>query len=248
MALDEALFQAYDSASSLPVLRIYGWHPSAFSIGLFQDPLKELDLEACRGLNIGFVRRMSGGGIVFHDKELTYSIVCSERDIQSPCFAKETYRYLCAFLIRAYRAMGLEAGFSLLHDKTPKSGWVCFRSREKYDIVIGDKKIGGNAQRRSRGLIFQHGSIPLCPCPEKYDLLLKGKNPRASFRPYSLSQAAGREITFEEVKYNIIDSFQKSFSVGFIRDALNPAEDSLLKKLLACKYGTDRWNLYADID
>jgi len=246
MAVDEALFQAYDSAVSLPVLRIYGWNPPALSIGLFQNPLEELDLVECRRRNIDFVRRMSGGGIIFHDKELTYSIVCSESDIQKACFAKEIYKYLCVFLIEAYRAMGLAAGFSLSSNKAPRSGWVCFQGREKYDIVIGGKKIGGNAQRRRRGLIFQHGSIPLYTRPGWLAGLLRGRLPDDCGSPYSLSQAAGRDITSEELKGYLIESFQKSFSARLIRDTLNPAEDGLRGQLLTRKYETDRWNLHAD--
>jgi lipoyl(octanoyl) transferase len=248
MAIDEALFQAYELERSVPVFRIYTWKPVAFSIGLSQNPESEFDLTECEKSGIGFVRRMTGGGVIFHDKELTYSIICSEKDIEKTYFAKEAYKFLCAFLIRAYRGMGLDAEFSLKSDKAPKKGWVCFRQKEKYDIVIGDKKIGGNAQRRKRDLIFQHGSIPFKLNPEKYQRFLKNRVVLEKNSACSLNQVMKKNIGQNELTENILSAFKQSFNADLVSDILNPAEQSLSGRLRQSKYVTEEWNFSRYVD
>ena len=242
MAIDEALFRAYDTSCSMPIFRIYGWSPAAFSIGFSQTPAVELDLKECDRAGINFVRRMTGGGVIFHDMELTYSIICSEKDIEKTYFAKETYKTLCSFLIKAYRAMGLNAGFSLIAYRAPKLGWVCFNQKERYDIVIDGMKIGGNAQRRKRDLIFQHGSVPLNLNTNKYLRFLRHKTVLAKKAACSLSQAMKRDIAYNEFKRNLLGAFKKSFNAELIDDTLNPAERNLHDNLLKSKYSTKEWN------
>jgi len=248
MAIDEALFQAYDPPRSMPIFRIYGWNPPAFSIGISQDPAVELELAECDKAGIDFVRRMTGGGIIFHGTEFTYSIICSEEDVEKGCFAKEIYRTLCSFLIRAYRVMGLDAGFSLAADKAPKSGWVCFNQRERYDIVIGGMKIGGNAQRRKRNVIFQHGSVPLALKAESYLRFLRHKAPFTESGAFSLSQALKRDIAYSEFRRNVLDAFEKSFNAELKDDTLNPVERNLSGSLIKSKYSTREWNFFKHVN
>src|SRR4051812_14673902 len=77
MAVDEALLRCFDPVRSLPVLRIYGWNPPALSLGRYQDAAAALHLSLCAHDGVPVVRRMTGGGIIFHALELTYSIVCA---------------------------------------------------------------------------------------------------------------------------------------------------------------------------
>jgi lipoyl(octanoyl) transferase len=249
MATDEALLLAYGPCcNSMPVLRIYGWLPASFSIGYSQDPSIELDLEKCQREGVPFVRRMTGGGIVFHARELTYSIVCSENIINEKCFAKETYKTLCSFILKAYNAMGLKAEFSSAAKKPPKSGWVCFQERERYDIIVNGKKIGGNAQRRKKGLIFQHGSIPLCSDFNKSLEFFNKRPARIGDNTCSLSEAMKRGIGYDEFKDILIDSFKNAFCAELVQDTLRPKEKALRNILLKSKYKTRQWNIlrYAD--
>jgi lipoyl(octanoyl) transferase len=248
MAIDEALFQAYEPEHSLPIFRIYTWKPAAFSIGLSQNPELELDLTECGNSGIGFVRRMTGGGVIFHDKELTYSIVCSEKDTEKICFAKETYKFLCAFLINVYRSMGLDAEFSLKSDKAPKTGWVCFGRKEKYDIVIGGKKIGGNAQRRRRDLIFQHGSIPLDLDLGDYSRFLRRSHVLIQKDVCSLSQAMGRPVNCADIRGDVLEAFRKCFKTELFHDKLSPTEQGLQDHFIRTKYGTREWNIFGYAD
>lgn len=165
MAVDEALLAGFNGTDSLPVLRLYGWNPPAFSVGRFQDAAAILDLEKCREAGIPVVRRITGGGAIYHAEELTYAIVCAPRHVPPAASVKDSFRVLTAFLLRFYAQLGLTARYAVDHyppgtrlgERTP----LCFAGRETYDILVEGRKIGGNAQRRLRNTIFQHGSIPL---------------------------------------------------------------------------------------
>ena len=246
MAIDEALLEAYDPARRSPVLRIYGWKPQAFSIGYSQDPRDELDLDKCRTERIDFVRRITGGGVIFHKSELTYSIVCSKEDLEFSAFSKEAYRMLCSFIVKAYQDLGLQAEYSLQESTRQSRGWFCFTERERYDILINGKKIGGNAQRRKKSIIFQHGSIPLGSDINQALPLLRNCLKIDKTKITSLSEALGKDISYNRLKNLLIESFKQTFGVDITEKGLNQRERTISRMLLKEKYTKEGWNLYRD--
>ncbi|MDD5729886.1 MAG: lipoate--protein ligase family protein [Candidatus Omnitrophica bacterium] len=250
MALDEAIFEEYSKGCALPTLRIYGWKPQAFSLGYFQDARRTLNLEKCAQDNVAFVRRITGGGAIFHGRELTYSLVCSQEDIQADGGVLNSFKRICSFLMAAYKKLGLAPKFAI---ETP-GGYVkenrvvlgdsfCFASREKYDILINNAKIGGNAQKRRKEVIFQHGSIPLRSDIDKAALYLKGQRKTLGNKVCSLEQAIGREIGFQELEAVLTGSFAEAFCRILKREGLNPAEKELSERLRRQKYALPEWNL-----
>jgi lipoate-protein ligase A len=165
MAIDEALLSCFDQEESLPVLRLYGWSPPAFSCGRFQRPEETLALEKCRTNGVQVVRRITGGGLLYHGEELTYSLVCPVGFVPGRLSVKGAFFHLTSFLIAFYRQLGLKPAHAADYYGTAKQlggrSPLCFAGIESCDIVINDRKIGGNAQRRLKDVIFQHGSIPL---------------------------------------------------------------------------------------
>src|SRR6185369_16173948 len=165
MAIDEALLRSFDPESSLPVLRLYGWNPPALSLGRFQKAAEVLDLTRCRADDVTIIRRVTGGGLIYHADELTYSLVCAPGQIPPATSIKDSFRVLTGFLLAFYQALGLDAAYAV--DAAPEGTRLgertafCFAGRESFDILVAGRKIGGNAQRRVKGVIFQHGSIPL---------------------------------------------------------------------------------------
>ena len=112
MAVDEAMLLSYSQGNIPPTVRIYGWRPGAFSLGYFQDPRQVLDLAECDKQNMLFVRRMTGGGVIFHHRELTYSLVCSPDSINVRGSINDSFRRVCSFLIETYKRLGLSARFA----------------------------------------------------------------------------------------------------------------------------------------
>ena len=246
MAIDEALFRCFDPASSPPVLRLYGWQPSALSLGRFQKAGDDLDLDRCRADNLIIVRRITGGGAIYHADELTYSLVCSPSQIPAAASVKDSFRVLTSFLLDFYRALGLQAGYaadlspagSRLGQRTP----LCFAGRECCDILVNGRKLGGNAQRRSRGVIFQHGSIPL------KNRVQQGMN-YLTIKPQGLEQATscladqGIGADVEQLKQTLVEQFQAQLGVTMQASELTAEERGLALRLAAGKYRADRWNL-----
>ncbi|MEW5758514.1 MAG: lipoate--protein ligase family protein [Candidatus Omnitrophota bacterium] len=228
MAIDEAIFTARKNNLVGPTLRFYGWEPAAFSFGYSQIPEKEFNLDECSKRKIDFVRRLTGGGIIYHNKELTYSISCRQEEIGADSKVKESYKKICAFLIHSYRKLGLSVNFSC---QETGSNSFCFAGREFYDIVINGKKIGGNAQKRSHDLIFQHGVIPLEL--DFKDALACLKNIPIDFNKNTcaLKDVLFRAISLGELKKIIKASFEEIHNCELIQENLTNFEFNLLDEL-----------------
>jgi len=213
MAIDRALIDIY-KVSGIPVFRIYGWRPYGFSTGYGQKIEDVLDIPSCIRDGIPFVKRPTGGGIIFHGDEVTYSLVCSEKDIGAPATVKDGYKIICSFILAAYRYYGATPVFAIESGQLKKErSTLCFASFEDYDILIKGKKIGGNAQKRIRDIIMQHGSLPLSL---DYEVVLKYVKERVSLsrdRTTSVSEVAGRNIGFDEFAEVLKNSFINTFGV-----------------------------------
>lgn len=244
MAIDEALFRCFDPVSSQPVLRLYSWQPSALSLGRFQKAGDDLDLTRCRADNLTVVRRITGGGVIYHADELTYSLVCSPRQVPLATSVKESFRVLTSFLLGFYRALGLQADYAV--DLTPERVGVrtplCYAGKEGYDVLVNGRKTGGNAQRRSRGVVFQHGSIPML------SRIQQGLN-YLKIKPDGVEQLAtcllneGIALDYKDLKQVLLQQFEAKLSAKLQLGGLTHQEQSLSEKLLNEKYCADCWNL-----
>src|SRR5574342_157224 len=83
MAIDEAILNSRVAGEVPNTLRFYRWQPSAVSIGKNQNPENEVFLDNCKNLGVDVVRRISGGGTVYHDYEgeVTYSVIAKTTDM-----------------------------------------------------------------------------------------------------------------------------------------------------------------------
>ena len=152
MALDEVLL---DSAPKLghPVLRFYQWTEAAATFGYFQKFAEVERLTALRPL----VRRPTGGGLVPHDADWTYSLVFPPDDSWYRLKAVESYRRLHEWIQAAFQKTGTAADLSPESNKELRGH--CFSGPEQFDVIWRGHKIAGAAQRRTRrGLLIQ-GSI-----------------------------------------------------------------------------------------
>ena len=249
MAVDEALLACFEPEGSPPVLRLYGWHPPALSLGRYQKAAEVLDLARCAGEGIQVVRRITGGGVIYHAEELTYSIVCAPRHLPRARTVKESFERLCGFLLLTYRKLGLAASFAVEQPRPDvKLGGraeFCFAGREEYDIVVAGRKIGGNAQRRMKEVIFQHGSIPLLPCvPAALGFLRR--MPHGVERSAASLAELGVDVSAAELKLVVAASFQESLGVLLSPDALTDREQAVAETLRTGKYSQPLWNVSGD--
>lgn len=231
MSLDGKIFSRY-LEDGIPVFRVYGWSAPSFTYGVSQTPDDDLDRDKCKSDGVGVAKRMTGGGILLHGDEVTYGFVCSKDDVGEPKGVLISYREICAFLIKFYTSLGLKASFAIAQpDFKEKCAphKLCSASHEKYDIVVNGKKIGGNAQKRSRSVIFQHGSIPIAidwdfAC-RYIKSLPAGIRSGVTDLSSEIDPVPGRN-TLEE---NLLGAFSAQFGVTFSEESESIYETSLVK-------------------
>ncbi|WP_298267434.1 lipoate--protein ligase family protein [Geobacter sp.] len=248
MAVDEALLRHFDPAHSLPVLRLYGWEPPAFSLGRFQRGEEALDLERCRAAGIAVVRRITGGGVIYHAEELTYAVVCAPPQIPGGRGVKESFRTLTRFLLHFYAGLGIDASWARERHPPERLGLrtpLCFAGREEYDILAGGRKIGGNAQRRLKDVVFQHGSIPLRPALQRALPFLRQVPPGFQEGTASLAELGVTEDA-PVLGKRLAASFATALGVTLVPSALTAAEAATAARLAAERYGTDAWNIHGE--
>jgi len=152
MALDEALLENV-MAIGRPVLRFYGWTESAATFGYFQKYADIAQWTLLRPL----IRRPTGGGLVPHDADWTYSLAFSPLAPWYALSAVESYRRIHEWIQTAFAKMGIATTLAPCCRKALPG--QCFAGHEKFDVLWHDRKIAGAAQRRNRhGLLIQ-GSV-----------------------------------------------------------------------------------------
>jgi len=241
MAIDDAIITARIEGSVPNTLRLYRWNPSAVSIGRFQDAFDEVHVENCRRHGVDIVRRITGGGTVYHESkgEITYSVVVKEEDLgtQDVVIA---YNTISSGLIEAAKILGVNADFN------PGDPRNC------PNIAINQKKISGSAQFHKGGVLIQHGTFLLDVDLKKMFTFLKVPWAKtiteiicvAKERITSLKQELASNISTEEAYQALIKGFQKAFDTEFTEEeTLTTYEQELAEKLRREKYTTEKWNL-----
>lgn len=238
MALDEALAESV-RAGGLPFLRFYTWAPSTLSLGRFQNQETGLSSEA-RALPR--VRRSTGGGAIWHDNELTYSLGCTQDDVGCTG-VKASFEKLCGFLLDTWNGLGWDARFAKDARQTSSLGNftpACFAGQEEYDILVGGKKLGGNAQRRDKGSIFQHGSVPVCLDREALErIFLPGFRPEAGSTTDLRANGWARPVS--ELTPLLVAAFQTRLSNSWTSEGPDDREWERAEVLVQERFGADGW-------
>jgi lipoate-protein ligase A len=243
MAVDEVLFRRVESAS-LTYLRFYQWDRPTASLGYSQVAAKVIDTDFCRRRGVGIVRRITGGKLVLHDREVTYAVASSDASIFTETL-RDSYRLISRALLEGLVLMGLSPRMA----ETSPPGYVrgtmpCFALPARDEIEIGGKKIVGSAQKRAGAAFLQHGSIPL----EKDDDLLAavsapaaGAVPAGEAGMTSLAEALGRPVDFAWAVDRFCRGFSEAFGVEFEPFELGPEDREAVSALRASRYATDAW-------
>ena len=233
MGIDEAVLRYTAEGKSPPTLRFYGWDPPAVSIGYFQGLNEEVDLEQCTRSGVHYVRRMTGGGAVFHNTEMTYSIMLPEKHPLVVSNILDSYKRVCSGLISGFAFMGVEAQFVPLND-----------------IVTGGKKISGNAQSRKYHGFLQHGtilmdidaetmfSLLIVPSEKMRDKLVKNVKERVT----SLNHVLNREVTFQETVDAFTRGFSEALKVELVPGELTSEEKKRAAEIAGERYSNPDWN------
>lgn len=161
MAVDEMMLERA-IADNIATLRWYEWKEPTVSLGYFQN---ESELESDPLLmNLPAVRRLTGGGAIVHDGDLTYSIAlpASQKLFAKP---EELYDLIHNSVAATLQSIQVPARLRGQTVKKAHEPLLCFQRQDSHDIVLKGFKILGSAQRRRRGAILQHGSLIRCRSP-----------------------------------------------------------------------------------
>ncbi|MEM3666708.1 MAG: lipoate--protein ligase family protein [Candidatus Bathyarchaeia archaeon] len=241
MAIDEAILNARIKGLAPNTVRFYRWNPSAVSIGKFQKVANEVHLENCLNHGVDVVRRITGGGTVYHDAEgeITYSIIANKEDLNAKDIT-EVYAKIYNGIVEALKILGLKADFN--------EG----DARACPNLTISGKKISGSAQCHKAGIVLQHGTILVDVNLEKMFTFLKvpwAKTcmeimPIAKNKITSIKAELGKEVSLETVYQALVEGFQKTLKTKLENGDLTAYETELTKKLYREKYSTADWNMH----
>lgn len=206
--------------SGKPAFRIYRWKPWAVSLGANQKK-EQIDEEKCRKMGFDIVRRPTGGRAVLHANELTYSVVMP---LQDGVTIQDAYRDIHMILKDSFIELGCELDFEKSQAdfrefyKSSSMSVSCFASSARYEIAKAGRKIVGSAQRLFGQTLLQHGSVLLGKGHELLADVSTTNSPeqQAKLKDFiirhssTLSEAAGREISFEECSDAIMKTIKKN--------------------------------------
>jgi lipoate-protein ligase A len=254
MAIDEAIFQGVIEGISDPTIRFYDWEPSTVSCGYNQEIKKEVDFSAIKRFNFGFVRRPTGGRLVLHDNEVTYSVIAPISNRLSGNVT-QSYLEISRALIRGFLILGVKVDFekgNLSSSNQRQDSNPCFTSTSRFEILYNNKKIVGSAQIRKKDALLQHGSILLNYNQSKIAYILPSMNVAErdrlarylSMKSISINEILESYITFEKAVESFEQGFKKSWDNDefYTSNELNLQERKKTKFLLNSKYLSDDWN------
>jgi lipoate-protein ligase A len=242
MAVDEAVMTARIENRVPNTLRLYRWNPSAVSIGRFQNLHNEIHIENCRDHGVDIVRRITGGGAVYHDSsgEITYSVVAKTRELGcSDLDMLSAYQKICSGINEAVKILGAKADY---HPPDPKR---C------PNLTIRGRKISGNAQSCKKGILLQHGTFLLdidhtkmftflkVPWAKTLNDVLKVSKRKLT----SAKQELNSQFSTEEAYKALVKGFKKALNVQFVEEKLTEYEQKLAEKYRKERFVTEEWTL-----
>ena len=240
MAVDDFLFRSL-SSDPQTCLRFYRWERPTVSLGYSQDIQKVVDVEYCQNQGIDIVRRMTGGKLVLHHKEVTYSLCSSDKETFTSTLA-DSYRLISQALMRGLKKMGLK---SYLADSPPNSyvrgNLPCFSYPARDEIKVEGKKIVGSAQKRAGSKFIQHGSIPLEEDEGFLGPVSFLKKNDSKGRMISLSRALGKRISFDWTVERLTSGISEFFKINFKRKIFDAEEKELISKIQKERYANKNW-------
>ncbi len=224
MAVDEMLLERTAEGAGFQ-LRFYQWEEPTLSLGYFQPLSDRAEHAASRDCPV--VRRLSGGGTILHDRELTYSLTVPARHPLA-VDAHKLYLSVHESLVEALASFGVTAVLRTSVGDGPDP-FLCFARRSVGDVLVSGTKIAGSAERRRRGVILQHGSVLL---------------ETSSFAPELLGIDAltGKKIMPSDLTGAWLESIARRMDFAWQRDALTDDELARARELEAQKFATTAWN------
>ncbi|HEX7547141.1 MAG TPA: hypothetical protein VF368_10460 [Gemmatimonadaceae bacterium] len=178
------------------LLRVYAWSRPTLSFGRHESVRGRFDPAVLQRENVGAVRRPTGGRVLLHDREVTYSVTAPAPEQER---LKESYRRINAILVAALSRLGVPATEASASRPRRPGGAACFAEPSAGELVVEGRKLVGSAQFREHGALLQHGSILIDDDQPRIAEL--ASQPLAPARPAATLRAClGRSPGYEAVR------------------------------------------------
>jgi len=224
LAIDEAILRCTLEDHNPNTLRLWQ-NPPAVVIGCFQNPKFDVDTTACKRLCVNILRRISGGGAVYHDYgNLNYSLIIHKSSLKVNIDnVKDSYSIFCGGVIEGLKMLGIDA-----YDKGGA-------------IMVDGKKVSGSAQYRLYDAILHHGTLMVTVNLNMLGRTLGVHEPQRHLT--NLQNVLQRSIPLSKIKRAINSGFEERFDAKLKRGTLTSRERQTAKKLYKIKYSKRDWNI-----
>ncbi|MFI5246055.1 MAG: biotin/lipoate A/B protein ligase family protein [Gemmatimonadales bacterium] len=201
MSLDVGLMdRARVTGESL--LRVYGWSRPTLSFGRHESVRGRFDPDVLHREHVGTVRRPTGGRVLLHDHEVTYSVTAPAPANER---LRDSYRRINAILVAALSRLGVGVSEAVASQPRRPGGAACFAEPSAGELVVDGRKLVGSAQVREHGALLQHGSILIDDDQPRIATL--AVQPLTPARPAATLRAClGRSPSYESVRDALHDA------------------------------------------
>jgi lipoate-protein ligase A len=235
MSEDMACLMACEQRLCPPTIRLYGWERPTLTLGYGQEATRLINLDKASQLEIPIIRRPTGGRVLLHDEELTYSLI-SPND--HPVFSGGLKNSMCVIseiLTNSLVDLGCskdDIRFALPVRSKGQSDPACFALANHFELTCQGKKIIGSAQRRMKYAFLQHGSILLNFNRPLLNSLLFFKNEELSQNSLigltqssiSLNEYFRRIVSFQHAYAAFKEGFSKFLNTKLVPGILTQEE------------------------
>lgn len=251
MAIDEALMAGVSSGKSPPTLRFYGWDPACLSLGYAQK-WTVADVDACARNGWHIVRRPTGGRAILHIDELTYSVCVPDAEPRVRGGLLASYRRLSDALAAGLEELGLTLARAQpgRENGNGEEGPACFDRPSNFEITVGGRKLVGSAQARKKGVVLQHGALPLYGDVTRIAQALAGDDARrARIRDGLLDSATtleanlGHRVSYDEVAARLARGFATALNLRLEPGDLSQWELENARRIREEKFGNAEWSM-----
>ncbi len=230
MAIDEAILTTVNDGKAPATLRFYQWSQPTISLGYFQK-FEEFTSQDPTIANLPVVRRQTGGGAILHDDELTYSLIIPLDGSAPVTDIEPLYQLVHDAVIATLADYGVNITYRGGDDRgnAQRGPFFCFARTHRLDLVAGQLKILGSAQRRVKNAVLQHGSLILkrhFTQQESAELLTLV--PENFTLPDFINQTASRIAKAQHLNITLL--------------SLPPSECDLAHDIQSRRYNKDNWN------
>ena len=190
-------------------------------------------MQKCGELGVEYVRRITGGGAVFHEDELTYSIVIPESHPEIPKNIMDSYARICGAVMKGLKNLEIQSNYAPIND-----------------ILSGGKKISGNAQTRKLKTVLQHGTVLMDVDVEKMFSLLRVPNEKirdkmisnVKQRVTSVKHLLDNPVSFEKAAEAMKQGFEEEFDIELVSGKLTDYELKLSDEFEKDCFANKEWN------